>query len=132
MFVYPLVNLCVSSDAYEGARNEHERMQGELFEARTLVSKPGFVAALDALRAGLQHHVADEEQRVFPMLRDRAAVQIAELGDAEDLEALATDRAMQADVGDGRSSSDMTPEELRAAIRQFDASHGSKATQRQS
>jgi iron-sulfur cluster repair protein YtfE (RIC family) len=121
-FVYPLVNLCIHSDTYEGARNEHELARGELFQARTLVSAPGFVAALEALQAGLRHHIEEEEQRIFPLLRDRAAIQLADLGDAEELEASVTDRALQTGVDEGESSSDMTPSELRAAIERFEAS----------
>jgi hemerythrin superfamily protein len=130
-FVYPLVNRFVGRETDEGARNEHELIQGELFQARTLVAEPGFAAAVHALRAGLRRHVEAEETQIFPRLRNRAATQLSELGDAEDLEVKVTDRALQVDVTDGQSSSDMTPAELRAAIERFEASrHANERTSR--
>jgi hypothetical protein len=58
-------------DAEEGeeAGIEHNLVREGLATLQRLVGEPGFGASVAMLRAGLEHHVEEEEQEVFPMLR---------------------------------------------------------------
>jgi hemerythrin superfamily protein len=52
------------------ANNEHELARKALQDVIAMApDEPGFGAALDALEGGLQHHIKDEEDEVFPELR---------------------------------------------------------------
>jgi hypothetical protein len=82
-------------------------------------AKPGFAAALDMVKAGIDHHVGDEEDEMFPELREKAAGHIRGL-EPEKLEAvidLTKDqlyrKAKEAGI-EGRS--DMTRDELARAV----------------
>src|SRR5690606_14963924 len=49
---------------------EHDLARKTLADMIALApAEPGFEAALDAVKAGIEHHVEDEEQKVFPQLR---------------------------------------------------------------
>ena len=120
----------IDAESETEAENEHALAREGLASIQELVAEPGFPAAVEMLQAGISHHVSDEEEKAFPMLRDALdASRLEELStrlmnakrDAQVLDAeLAqltkeqlVDAAREADV-DGRSS--MTSDELRAAI----------------
>ena len=86
-YVYPLVKENVGVEQFVGATNEHESTRKGLREVRDLVDQPGFGGAVEALAAGIQHHVHEEEGEIFPKLRQDAASAIKRLGDPEKLEA---------------------------------------------
>jgi iron-sulfur cluster repair protein YtfE (RIC family) len=67
--VYPLVEREVGHEAAEEAMIEHKLAREGLQQLRELVDKPGFAAAVDMVKAGIKHHVKDEEQEVFPQLK---------------------------------------------------------------
>jgi iron-sulfur cluster repair protein YtfE (RIC family) len=114
-FLYPIVREELGKeDAFEG-NVEHELARDGLEKLHELRDKPGFAAALDMVKAGISHHVEDEEQDMFPELREKASERIAGL-DPEKLESvidLTKDqlyrKAKEAGI-DGRS--DMTRDEL--------------------
>jgi hypothetical protein len=50
---------------------------------RELVNQPGFGAAVEMTKAGIKHHVKEEETEMFPKFKKRASRDdLAELGDA--------------------------------------------------
>ena len=85
-FVYPIVVDTVGEEDEQGAENEHGLTRAGLAKARELVAEPGFAAAVEMLQAGIGHHVEEEEHEIFPQLREKAAAQIEQLGDPEQLE----------------------------------------------
>ena len=86
-FVYPIVtDVLGPEDKHEGV-NEHDLARDGLVKLRELQSEPGFGAVVDMLKAGIGHHVEEEEGEMFPKLRESAADRIAALGDPEELEA---------------------------------------------
>jgi iron-sulfur cluster repair protein YtfE (RIC family) len=86
-YVYPIVQSDVGTEEFVGASNEHDLTRSGLEELRNLVDQPGFGGAVEALAGGLHHHVDEEENQIFPALRDKAAAEIDALGDPDALEA---------------------------------------------
>lgn len=118
-FLYPLVEEVLGDDdeTQEGT-NEHDLARDGMSKLYELRDEPGFAAALDMLKAGLTHHHQDEEEDMFPDLRDKAPDRV-EL-DAEALESFVDltkeqlyRKAKSAEV-DGRS--DMSRDELGRAL----------------
>ena len=68
--VYPAMAPVTGSDKVEAGVTEHELAKKALAD---LISQtpdgPGFGAALDAVKAGIEHHVKEEEEEIFPKLR---------------------------------------------------------------
>jgi iron-sulfur cluster repair protein YtfE (RIC family) len=126
-FVYPIVKDAVGADEEEGAENEHVLTRDGLQQLQDLVAAPGFGAAVEMLKAGLAHHVEEEEQDIFPKLRSEAGDRIAALGSPDELEAQVkgsggTDEPTKEELYEqakeqgieGRSN--MTKDELREAV----------------
>jgi iron-sulfur cluster repair protein YtfE (RIC family) len=91
-YVYPIVKTAIGTDDVVGANNEHDLARAGLEELRNLIDQPGFGGALEALAGGLHHHVDEEENQIFPALRDRAAAKIEALGDPDKLEVAVEDQ----------------------------------------
>lgn len=74
--LYPTMKPVTGAEDVEEATTEHELARKALDEVMRLApDQPGFGAALDAAKAGITHHVADEEEDIFPKLRaDGASV----------------------------------------------------------
>jgi iron-sulfur cluster repair protein YtfE (RIC family) len=85
-YVYPIVKQDVGTEEFVGAANEHELTRSGLAALRNLIDEPGFGGALEALAGGLHHHVDEEENQIFPALRQKAAAKIKALGDPDQLE----------------------------------------------
>lgn len=70
--LYPVIAETLGQEEVTEANTEHELARVGL---RKLVElspgAPGFGAALDMVRAGIAHHVHDEEDEVFPQLNER-------------------------------------------------------------
>jgi hemerythrin-like domain-containing protein len=126
-FLYPIVREAIGDDDAAEAENEHQLARDGLQQLTDLSDEGGFGAAVEMLKAGIQHHVEEEEGEMFPQLRERAADRLAEL-DPEQLEAQVRaggsgddgptkaelyERAKEADV-EGRST--MSKDELAAAL----------------
>jgi hemerythrin-like domain-containing protein len=125
-FLYPLVESALDEEMSEEAEVEHNLARDALTSLRELQREPGFGAAVAMLRAGIGHHVREEEQEIFPQLRQEAAEDVATLDPEEAEQAVRADletidltreelyeRAKQADVP-GRSQ--MTKDELARAL----------------
>ena len=72
--VYPEMRSVLGGEAVTEARTEHDLARKSLDEmVRLAPDEPGFGAALDATKAGITHHVEEEEGEVFPKLRSKGA-----------------------------------------------------------
>jgi iron-sulfur cluster repair protein YtfE (RIC family) len=84
-FVYPIVVDMMGDEPETEAQNEHDLARQGLVNLDELRGEPGFGAALEMVKAGITHHVEEEEHDIFPKLREKAAGKIAAL-DPEELE----------------------------------------------
>lgn len=68
--VYPAMAPVTGEDAVAEGNEEHQLARKGLEDVMRLAPEdPGFGAALDAVKAGIEHHVQEEEDEVFPKLR---------------------------------------------------------------
>jgi iron-sulfur cluster repair protein YtfE (RIC family) len=80
--VYPVVAKTLGQEPVTEADTEHALAREGLRKLHALVEKPGFGAAVDMVKAGIKHHVKEEEGEMFPKLKKRLDRQaLAELGD---------------------------------------------------
>ena len=83
--VYPAIAKQVDGgdDMVEEATTEHEGARKALADVEKLSpNEPGFDGALEMLEAGISHHVEEEEDEVFPKLRESvSSADLEELGD---------------------------------------------------
>lgn len=68
--VYPLVVERVGAEDEEEAEIEHGLAREGLAKLDELADKPGFGAAVEMLKAGIKHHVEEEEKELMPSLKD--------------------------------------------------------------
>jgi iron-sulfur cluster repair protein YtfE (RIC family) len=94
--VYPAIAAAVDRQGAEESRAEHKLLREVLGHVMALSpGKPGFSGAIAMLKAGVQHHVGEEEDDGFPRLREALdEAQYAELG-----ERVASTKAELADRG---------------------------------
>ena len=131
--LYPAMSGVTGKESVQEANKEHELARKALAEMLALApDDPGFGAALEALKAGIEHHVREEEEDVFPKLRSSGQSVLDEVAtpfmqtrvslgmpmDANALAAAATkdellEEAESAGI-DGRSN--MTKDELAEAL----------------
>jgi hemerythrin-like domain-containing protein len=74
--VYPPVKSAVGEEDEEEAEVEHGLAREGLGKMMSLVDAPGFGAAVEMVKAGIEHHVEEEETQILPELKeslDRAA-----------------------------------------------------------
>ena len=64
--VYPLVARAVGEEEANEAEIEHGLVREGLVQLRALVDEPGFGAVGEMLKAGIKHHVKEEEKEIFP------------------------------------------------------------------
>lgn len=81
-FLYPIVRDVLGPDTEAEADAEHVLAREALATLAEEADGPAFNAALDMVKAGIKHHVDEEEQEVFPQLRQKAADQLAKLDPA--------------------------------------------------
>src|SRR5918995_3591129 len=60
----------VDGEMEQEAEVEHGLARDALSKLTELAAAPGFGAAVEMLKAGISHHVEEEEQAAFPALRD--------------------------------------------------------------
>lgn len=78
--LYPQMESITGAETVEEANTEHELARKTLAEMVNLSpDKPGFEAALEAVKAGIEHHVQEEEGEVFPKLRKDGQTVLAEI-----------------------------------------------------
>jgi hemerythrin superfamily protein len=70
--VYPSMQPVTGDEAVQEGINEHELARKTLAEMLALApAEPGFEGALEAVKAGIEHHVEEEEGEVFPKVRSK-------------------------------------------------------------
>lgn len=78
--VYPAFEPVVGGEEIEGGTTEHELARKALADVERLApDDPGFGGALEALKAGIDHHVKDEEEEIFPKVRKEGESALAEV-----------------------------------------------------
>ena len=107
--VYPEVAK-IDAEMEEEAENEHQLGRDGLATLDSMVGQPGFGAAVAMLKAGISHHVEEEESEVFPALREALGYPA---GDANKRELY---KQAQAAGIEGRST--MTKDQLADAVMQ--------------
>lgn len=76
-FLYPLAREVLADDEeVDEGNNEHDSAREVLERMYEIKDEPGFAGALDMLKAGLVHHHGDEEEDLFPVLREKAGERI--------------------------------------------------------
>ncbi len=96
--VYPLVARAIGQEEAKEAEIEHGLVRDGLGQLRALVDEPGFGAVVEMLKAGIKHHVKEEEKEIFPELKrkiDRATLR--EVGDE-----IAAEKSPRGRRGQGR------------------------------
>jgi iron-sulfur cluster repair protein YtfE (RIC family) len=70
--VYPLIRLSESDELARKLVLEHAEMKTLLYEVETAEpSAPSFMRTIDALHRALEEHIREEEDEIFPRLRER-------------------------------------------------------------
>lgn len=78
--VYPAMAPVTGEEAVEEGNKEHELARKALADMVALApDQPGFGGAMEAVKAGIEHHVEEEEGEVFPKLRAEAPELLQEL-----------------------------------------------------
>jgi hypothetical protein len=73
--VYPAMAPATGEEAVEEGGKEHELARKSLQDMVDLApDEPGFGAAMEATKAGIAHHVEEEEGEIFPKLRRDGSV----------------------------------------------------------
>lgn len=68
--LYPAMQPVTGEETVQEGVTEHELARKALQDVIALApEEPGFEAALEVIKAGIKHHVEDEEGEVFPQLR---------------------------------------------------------------
>jgi hemerythrin superfamily protein len=67
--VYPLVVDVMDAETEQEAEVEHGLAREGVQKLVAMASEPGFGAAVEMLTGGIGHHVKDEENEIFPQLR---------------------------------------------------------------
>lgn len=118
-FLYPIVVEVIGEEEAQEGTNEHDLAREGVENLYELIDQPGWAAALDMVKAGLEHHVQDEEEDMFPELRQKAGDRLKglepeRLEEVIDLTKQQMYREAKAAGVEGRS--DMTRDELARAI----------------
>jgi hemerythrin superfamily protein len=68
--LYPLVAEMVGQADAEEAEIEHTLARDGLDKVVSMVAMPGFGAVVEMLKAGIKHHVEEEEKEILPELKE--------------------------------------------------------------
>jgi hypothetical protein len=75
--LYPRMGRVTGDESVEEANTEHDLARKGLDDMVALApDAPGFGAALEAVKAGIMHHVEEEEGEIFPALRKDGTILI--------------------------------------------------------
>lgn len=68
--LYPAVKKLVGEEDEEEAEIEHGLAREGLAKMMSMLTVPGFGAAVEMLKGGIEHHVEEEETEILPALKD--------------------------------------------------------------
>ncbi|MEP7047880.1 MAG: hemerythrin domain-containing protein [Ilumatobacteraceae bacterium] len=68
--VYPAVKQQVGAEDEEEAEIEHGLAREGLAKMMSMLTVPGFGAAVEMLKGGIEHHVEEEETELLPALKE--------------------------------------------------------------
>jgi hemerythrin superfamily protein len=78
--VYPAMEPVTGAETVQEGNTEHELARKALADMVALApDEPGFGGAMEAVKAGIEHHVEEEEGEVFPKLRKEAPELLREM-----------------------------------------------------
>jgi hemerythrin superfamily protein len=78
--LYPAMEPVTGDESVEEGVVEHDLGRKGLDELMRLApDEPGFGAALESVKAGITHHVKEEEDEIFPKLRKQGASVLADI-----------------------------------------------------
>lgn len=105
--VYPELQR-IDGEMSEEAQTEHDLARDGVSKLEQLIGQPGFGAAVAMCKAGIEHHVEEEEEELFP--------KVSKLLSADELEALAGEMtATQVELEEARSPREAVRAETDAA-----------------
>jgi iron-sulfur cluster repair protein YtfE (RIC family) len=113
--LYPAMAPVTGEETVQEGNNEHELARKSLQDMVAMApDEPGFGAALEATKAGIQHHVEEEEGEVFPQLRKDGTV-LTKISTPFMQKRVALGLPMDAEALAAASTKDELLEEARAA-----------------
>jgi hemerythrin superfamily protein len=114
--VYPAMKPITGEKTVEEGNAEHTLARKGLEDVLKMApDEPGFGAALDALKAGISHHVDEEENEVFPKLRKQSSQVLDEMATPFMQQRLALGLPMEADALAAAASKDELVAEAKGA-----------------
>jgi hemerythrin superfamily protein len=114
--VYPAMGPVTGQEEVREAQTEHELVRTALGEMLQLApAEPGFEAALETTKAAIEHHVQDEENEVFPKLRQDGESVLSQMATPFMRRRLELGLPMTPDALAAASTKDELLEEARAA-----------------
>jgi hemerythrin superfamily protein len=114
--VYPAMEPVTGHEDVEEGNAEHQLARKGLEDVVRLgPDEPGFGAALDAVKAGIKHHVDEEENDIFPKLRSDGKTVLAEMATPFMKKRLELGLPVTADALSAASHKDELVEEARSA-----------------
>lgn len=114
--VYPAMKPVTGAESVEEGETEHELARKALADVIKLApDEPGFGAALEALKGGIEHHVDEEEHEVFPELRKDGAKVLEDMATPFMKQRMELGLPMTADALAAASTKDELVEEAKTA-----------------
>ncbi len=131
--LYPAMEPVTGAETVQEGNKEHELARKGLADMIALApDEPGFGGAMESVKAGIEHHVEEEENEVFPTLRSKGKQVLTDLAtpfmqarmelglpmDAEALAAASTKEELLAEANSAEVSgaASMTKTELAEAL----------------
>ncbi len=114
--VYPAMEPVTGPGDVREGNTEHDLARKGLEDVIRLgPDEPGFGAALDAVKAGIEHHVDEEEDDIFPTLRDDGAQVLEQMATPFMKKRLELGLPMEADAIAAASNKDELVDEAKSA-----------------
>jgi iron-sulfur cluster repair protein YtfE (RIC family) len=114
--VYPAMEPVTGKEAVDEGDTEHELARDGLAQMIDLApDEPGFGAALAAVKAGISHHVEEEENEIFPKLRRNGSSVLHDMATPFMQKRMELGMPIPADALDASASKDELLAEAKAA-----------------